>query len=378
MEELNASITERRRLTRNSIYNYIYEAKRPPSKQEISQNLSLSLPTVYQNINELLKAELIQVGQIHESTGGRRPIGYSAVGNIKFAVGISITASKLHLLALDLKQSELSYEKIAIKSLKSDDIGKLISDELEVFLDKNRLDRNRLLGVGITLPGVLDEEKDEVKLSPTLRMRHISLNTIREPIPYPTYIENDGTSGGFTEWFESRNTVGSDIAYIYLDYGVGGTVFINGAQYFGKNKRSGEFGHMCVEPNGLLCNCGKKGCLEAYCSTLRISTNIGITLDEFFEGLQKGNPDYEALWDDVLSHMVIGINNIHMGLDCDIILGGILSQYLEPYMPELRRRIVENDTFEDDSEYVKLCHYPNRADTMGVALHFINEYLENI
>lgn len=378
MEELKTPITERRRLTRNSIYNYIYEAKRPPSKQEISQKLSLSLPTVYQNIKELLKAGLIQVGQIHESTGGRRPIGYSVVGDIKFAVGISITASKLHFLALGLKQSELAYGKIPIRSLKSEDIGRLISDELEIFLDKNQLNCNRLLGVGITLPGVLDEEKDEVKLSPTLRMRHISLNTIREPIPYPTYIENDGTSGGFTEWFESRNTVGSDIAYLYLDYGVGGTVFINGAQYFGKNKRSGEFGHMCVEPNGLLCNCGKKGCLEAYCSTLRISTDIGVTLDEFFEGLQKGNLDYKELWNDVLKHMAIGINNIHMGLDCDIILGGVLSQYLEPYMPELKRRIMENDTFEDDTEYVKLCHYPNRADTMGVALHFINEYLENI
>lgn len=378
MEELKVPITERRRLTRNNIYNYIYMAKKPPSKQEIAQELCLSLPTVYQNIKELLDAKLIQVGQVHESTGGRRPVGYTVVGDIKFAVGLSITASKLHFLALDLKQSELAHEQIPIRSLKSDDIAGLISDELETFLDKYQLDRRRLLGVGITVPGVLDEEKDEVKLSPTLRMRHISLNMIRQPIPYPTYIENDGTSGGFTEWFELRNTVRNDFAYLSLDYGVGGTVFINGAQYFGRNKRSGEFGHMCVEPNGLLCNCGKKGCLEAYCSTLRVSTNIGITLDEFFEGVQKENPEYKILWNDVLEHLAIGINNIHMGLDCDIILGGVLSQYLEPYMPELTRKIKEKDTFEDNTEYVKLCHYPYRADTIGVALHYINEYIENI
>ena len=209
-------------------------------------------------------------------------------------------------------------------------------------------------------------------------MRHISLSTIREPIPYPTYIENDGTSGGFTEWFESRNTIDSDIAYLFLDYGIGGAVFINGAQYFGKNKRSGEFGHICVEPNGLLCNCGKRGCLEAYCSTLRISTNIGVTLDEFFISLQKGNPDYKVLWNDVLEHLAIGINDIHMGFDCDVILGGVLSQYLVPYMPELKRRILEKDTFEDDTEYVKLCRYPRRDVMMGVALHYINKYIESI
>jgi predicted NBD/HSP70 family sugar kinase len=378
MEALKLPITERRRLTRNSVYNFIYEAKRPPSKQEIARELSLSLPTVYQNITELLEAGLIQVGQIHKSTGGRRPIGYSVVGDIKFAVGISITANKLYFLALDLKQRELAYKKTELASFKSDYIGRLIADQLEIFLNENQLDRDRLLGIGITLPGVLDEEKDEVKLSPTLRMRHISLGSIREPIPYPIYIENDGTSGGFTEWLESRNNVGSDMAYLYLGYGIGGTVFINGAQYFGKNKRSGEFGHMCVEPNGLLCSCGKRGCLEAYCSTLRISTNIGITLDAFFVGLQNGNPEYKVLWEDVLEHLAISINNIHMALDCDVVLGGALSQYLEPYMPELNRRITEKDTFETEMEYVKLCHYPDRADTMGVALHYINEYKENI
>jgi predicted transcriptional regulator len=87
MQELEEPITERRRMTRNSIYNFIYEANMTPSKQEIAKQLGLSLPTVYQNINELLNAGLIQVGQIHKSTGGRRPIGYSVVSDIKFAVG---------------------------------------------------------------------------------------------------------------------------------------------------------------------------------------------------------------------------------------------------------------------------------------------------
>ncbi|MCI1966557.1 MAG: ROK family transcriptional regulator [Oscillospiraceae bacterium] len=379
MKELRVPVTERRRITRNRIYNLIYESRLPLSKLEISQTLGLSLPTVYQNITELLNAGLIEVGQVQRSRGGRRPVGYSVVSNVKFAVGISITAGKLRFLASDLKLKELAYKNIAIESFESEDIGKQVAKELEKFLDANRLHRNRMLGVGITMPAVMDEEKDEVKLSPTLRMHNISLSTIREPIPYTTHIENDGNSGGFAEWFESRHTVGSNIAYLYLENGVGGTVFINGAQYFGENKRSGEFGHMCVEPNGLLCNCGKRGCLEAYCSALRISKKLGITVEEFFNELKKGNNvDYQVLWQDVLEHLAIGINNIHVMLDCDIILGGFLSQYLEPYMPELKRLVAEKDTFEDNADYVKLCRYPHRADMMGVAWYYIKDYIEKI
>lgn len=378
MKELKVPVTERRRLTRNSIYNFIYESPTSPSKHEIARKLGLSLPTVHQNITELLNAGLIRVGQVQKSTGGRRPVGYSIVSDIKFAVGISITADKIHFFASDLKQKELAYKKIEMGSLKSDEIGGQVAKELEAFLDENRLDRSRMLGVGITLPAVLDEEKDEVKLSPTLRMRNISLSTIREPIPYTTYIENDGTSGGFAEWFESRNTTSSNIAYLYLENGVGGAVLINGAQYYGKNKRSGEFGHMCVEPDGLPCNCGKKGCLEAYCSALRISTKIGISVEQFFEGLGQGNQDYQILWKDLLEHLAIGINNIHMALDCDVVLGGFLSQYLEPYMPELKRMVAEKDTFEEDAEYIKLGRYPRRANMMGVALYYIKKYIESV
>ena len=378
MKELQIPVTERRRLTRNSIYNFIYESVSPPSKNEIAQQLGLSLPTVHRNITELLNAGLIEVGKVQKSTGGRRPIGYSIVSNIKFAVGISITADKIHFLASDLKQKELAYQKNEMGPLKSDEIGGKVAKDLERFLNENRLDRSRMLGVGITLPAVLDEEKDEVKLSPTLRMRNISLSTIREPIPYTTYIENDGTSAGFAEWFALRNTVGNNIAYLYLENGVGGAVFLNGAQYYGKSKRSGEFGHMCVEPGGLPCNCGKRGCLEAYCSALRISSKLGVSVEGFFEGLRRGNPDYQILWKDFLEHLAIGINNIHMALDCDVVLGGFLSQYLEPYMPELKQMVAQRDTFEDDTEYLKLGRYPRRANMMGVAWYYIKKYIENV
>ena len=65
-------------------------------------------------------------------------------------------------------------------------------------------------------------------------------------LPYPIYLENDATSAGYAEWFRASNW--RDMAYLLLETGIGGAVLVNGGEHHGDNHRSGEFGHMCVEP----------------------------------------------------------------------------------------------------------------------------------
>jgi len=377
MSELEETITERRRQTRNSIYQYLFSSDTPHSKQEIVSDLLLSLPTVHQNLTELFKAGLIRRAGTQQSTGGRRAMCLTIAENARFAVGVSVTESGLRFLAANLRMQDIAYKKTQRLEIgEVDDIGRLLADELELFLDENGLNRDKLLGVGITLPAVIDADRDEIVFAPTLRMKDIGLSSITQYLKYPTYASNDATSGGYAEWFASQEQ--SSMAYLFLEAGVGGAVLLNGAPYLGLNQRSGEFGHMCIEPNGLPCNCGKRGCLEAYCSTMRISDDLGISLEEFFEGLTQKNHAYEELWQDVLLHLAVGINNIRMTLDCDVVLGGLLTQFMEPYLPELKRLAADLNTFETNAEYIKLCHYPKRASTLGVALHFIKEFVDGI
>ena len=377
MAELVETITERRRKTRNSIYSYLYHADAPKSKQEIATSLSLSLPTVHQNLSELMDAGLLRYAGTQQSTGGRRAMGITIQENARISVGISITERRLRFIAVDLRLQELAYKKTDVLVMHEiEDIGSLIASELEVFLDENQIDRSKLLGVGISVPGVVDMEREAIILAPTLRLKDSSTRKITEKLPYPSYVENDGSSGGFAEWF-SRPQRGN-MAYLSLENGVGGAVLVHGAPYDGNNRRSGEFGHMCVEPGGLPCNCGKHGCLEAYCSAARISSKLGITLEEFFEGVQAGNTAYQELLEDVLQHMAIGISNIRMTLDCDVVVGGFLSEYLEPYMPRLREYAAVHNPFEPDADYIRLCCHPRRASVLGVALHYIKLFLESI
>ena len=377
MPKLEGTITERRRQTRNSIYQYLFFSEGAHSKLEIASDLSLSLPTVHQNLTELIEAGLVRRDGTYQSTGGRRAMRLTIAEYAHFAVGVSITDSGLYFLAVNLRMQEIAFKKTQKLTMSEvDDVGRLLADELEVFLDEFGLSRNKLLGVGVTLPGVLDIEKGVVSLSPTLHLKNIGLSNITAYLKYPSYVSNDANSAGYAEWFASPEQ--SNMAYLFLESGVGGAVLLNGAPYFGVNQRSGEFGHMCIVPNGRQCNCGKYGCLEAYVSTGRISEELGITVEQFFEGLQNNNSEYEALWQDVLDHLAVGLNNIRMSLDCDVVIGGYLTQFIAPWLPELKKRTAALNPFETGADFIRMCRYTKHAGTFGVALYFIKEFIESI
>lgn len=379
MSQVNSTITERRRQTRNKMFRYIYDSQVPVSKQQIASAMGYSLPTVHQNIAELLDAGLIRPGEVQKSTGGRPAVGYTVDEQIRYSVGISVSATHLRMLITDIRQNELAFRRVPLISPDGSSIGLQIADELSGFLKENKIEEERMLGVGITFPGVIDQEKDAIVLSPTLRMKDISLSAVREPIPFPVFIENDSTSGGAAEWLgltprEREN----DFVYLFLENGIGGAVFIDGKPYLGTEGRSAEFGHMCIVPNGKLCNCGKRGCLEAYCSAFRFTRDLGIEADTFFERLEAGNKEYAELWDEILEHLSIGIHNLRMAFDCNVILGGFASQYLAPYLPELKRRAMERSPFTLEEDYIKLGKYPTKAGMMGVAWHFMEDFINRV
>lgn len=377
--ELGATITERRRQTRSSIYHRIYESRDFCSKQSLAHDLGLSLPTVYQNLTELMDAGLVRYSGEQRSTGGRRAMGLDIVPDARIAVGASITENHLRFVAADLRLQELFYKNVGHETFTHpSNFGPFFARELEVFLDENEIDRARLLGVGVALPAVISPDSTKITLAPTLPLQDFYLDGLTADIPYPVHVENDGTCGGYAEWF-MRKDPGST-AYLFLENGVGGSLLINGSLYTGNRRHSAEFGHMCVEPGGLLCKCGRRGCLEAYCSTRRISDELGITLKDFFAGIERRDPEYTALWDDLLHHLAIGINNIHMALDCDVVLGGFLSQHLSDYMPRLQEYVAAANAFSSNADFphLKLSIFRRHSVPLGAALHYITDFLEMV
>lgn len=367
----------RRRATRNRIYRYLYEAETPRTKLDISRDLAVSMPTVHQNLTELLEAGLVEHGATRKSTGGRPATGLTAAANLRYAVGVALSDHRFTFMAVNLKMEEIAYHQTGnIPLAELTGSGARLAAELAAFLARFGLNPGKLLGVGLAVPGILDAAGSQVLFAPTMGLRGKSVDAWIEHIPYPTFVCNDATAGGYAEWLATGSR--EDMAYLSLENGVGGAVFLNGAPYGGQNGRSAEFGHLCVVPGGRPCQCGKRGCLEAYCSAARLSDDLGITLEAFFAGLAAHDPAREALWQEYLDHLATAIGNLHMILDCPLLLGGALTAYLPPYLPALRARLAAQGGFDADAGYLALGRYPRRAIPLGVALHFIRDFIDGV
>lgn len=370
------STTELRKQNRNQVFRAVYEAQTPLTKQDISQKLNMSLPTVTQNLKELFDEEVLLYAGTEESTGGRKARLITLNTDIYFAVGIELSPKHIRFIAINLRAEELAYKRVEFPFRNTLEYRQFYAQQLEEFLDENNLDRSRLLGVGITLPGIINEQQGIVEIAPVLQVRHMKLSLLTEVIPYPVYVQNDASAGGVAEWWQYEGL--NAMAYLFIGKGVGGALMIDGKPYEGNTLRSAEFGHMCIEINGKLCDCGKRGCLEAYCSSSCISDDLGLTIEEFFQRLQMGEPLVRKIWEEYVERLVTAIHNIHMVLDCPIVLGGVLVPFLEDYLPMMREVLKRKAFFPEEEQCLLLGKCRGKANCIGVALHFIYDFLEQI
>ncbi|MFP4698215.1 MAG: ROK family protein, partial [Eubacteriales bacterium] len=236
------------------------------------------------------------------------------------------------------------------------------------------IERKKLLGVGVSLPGILDGNYTELVRSHALKIRNLNLDLIRNSFSYPVEFENDANSALLSELRgDLKNAV-----YLSLSNTVGGALCIDGRLYMGDNSRAGEIGHMIIEKDGRKCYCGKKGCIDAYCAAHILSSETNDNLNLFFERLNAGDSRLKKIWNEYLEYLVIAITNLRMFYDCDIILGGYVGANLDKYLHVLLQKTKDYNLFDNQVSYIKTCKSKTEASALGIAISFLKKYLLNL
>ncbi len=158
MEKKKITNMEVKKKNRNEVFRYICK-QGTVSNPDISYNLKMSLPTATQITKELMEKGLIEEKGEMQSTGGRKAKALSAVVSVRLAVGLDITKNHITLVLVNIVGKMLKYERICQPYIPEDAYYQKVNERLEVFLDESGADRDKILGVGISFPGIIDLDK---------------------------------------------------------------------------------------------------------------------------------------------------------------------------------------------------------------------------
>lgn len=366
---------EIRQSNKSRIFNLIYHNEKI-AKQDIAYSLGLSLPTVTQNLNELNEQGLIRQVGLFESTGGRKAKAIAIKSDSRYAIGLDITKKHISLVLIDLAGEIIKHSRIQEPFYRTHEyfegIGRIISQ----FIYESNIKEDKILGVGISIPGILDADEKKIAYSHALGVSNVDCREFTESITKPCKFCNDANAAGIAEMWNKDIT--ENVVYISLSNSVGGSIFIDRNLYFGDNQRSGELGHMTIVPGGRQCYCGKQGCMDAYCSAYLLTNGEANSIEDFFRKVKTGEKECCSIWDNYLKHLAISINNLRMLFDCEIIIGGYIGSYIEEYIQSLRNIVAQLNTFEIDGQYLKVCLRKFEPSAVGAALQHIEIFINQL
>lgn len=368
--------TDVKKLNKNRIFRLIYNSDKI-SRQEIADQLGLSLPTVNQNLKMLMEDGLIEYVGNFTSTGGRRAQAITIDNNARKAISVNIKADYINVDVVGLKGQIIYSMAVKAHFSKSSAYIEKLKDAVRHAVDYVGADADDILGVGVTVPGILDDEKQILISAPPLKAKNYDFTRLISAIDYPVVVMNDARAEAYAgHWFNGKPE--DEKIYIMLGEGVGGAYINASAIRNGVHNRGGEFGHMVIHPGGKQCLCGKKGCFEAYVSEKVLSSELDMTLDNFFELAAQGNKNNSDVLDEYMDNLALGINNIYTMMDCDIVLGGTVAPYLKQYENSIKERLVNDYSFDTDADYLRISDGGGRKSGLGAALSFVARFIDGV
>ncbi len=225
---------------------------------------------------------------------------------------------------------------------------------------KSGVDPAEVKAVGIGLPGNLDSERGICHFSPNLKWREVEVRKpLQEKLELPVYILNDVRTATLGEFYFGAGRGLSNFVCVALGTGIGGGIIAAGQLLLGGSESAGEVGHITIEPEGPLCGCGNRGCLEALAAGPAIARrakealNQGrksllskmteLTAREVADAALKGDELAIEIWRETGRILGIGLSSVITVVNPQrIAIGGRIAQVgeilLEPIREEVRRR----------------------------------------
>ena len=253
----------------------------PLSNSKLSKQIKLSTPKINSLLVELIADGLVEELGRGDSSGGRRPNIYGLVEDGFYVVGITINVTRTIISIYNSNNQEVSGPHYFPIKMQSDlDIFKQVSQKLEEVVQKSNISRDKILVAGLELPGLINQ-KAGINQTYFPDVKNL-LDELKNIFGIPVFFSHDSKVRTFAEQHFGLAKGKKNVLMLQADWGLGLGIIMNGKLYTGKSGYSGEFGHLPLADNGVLCVCGKQGCLETIVSAKAIARQAR-------EGIEQGN-----------------------------------------------------------------------------------------
>ena len=268
-----------RRANRASLLSDLFHGGRQ-SRQQLAATTALSAASVSNLVGEMIEEGLVEEAGLVGSDGGRPRVLLRVRPSFRYVVGADVGETKVLVEMYDLAMSRL-----AAVTLEHDDDPDQVSDRLleglAAVIDEAGVAEADVLGYGVGVPGVVDE--DGVVDSQSTGWDAVPLGAmLRAGTDVPIFVDNGAKTQGQAEMWFGAGRGARYAVIIMIGTGVGAAVVMDGRGYRGANSNAGEWGHTTLIYDGDPCRCGGRGCLEAYIGAERIGRRLAGALGEAY------------------------------------------------------------------------------------------------
>ena len=381
----------------------IIREKSPIFRAEISRLTGLSIPTVMKITNELIEKNIVFETGKGKSSGGKPPQLLEFNPRVKCIIGIEIGEDYIEAIITDLSATILDRKKVffGLKVTPEELIEELIAC-INYLIDHTAIDREKILGIGIGMHGLINREEDNIIFATEWNWRNVDIVTpIKKAFQIDVIIDNSCRAYAMAEkWYGFGKNIDNFVC-IFLGYGVGCGFVFNGEIYSGSSGTAGEFGHMIVEQNGPPCACGNYGCLESLASSYAIVNRAKLLLgngnksdiirlaggdinniDVFtvFKAAEEGDILAIDIINEAYEYLGIGIASLINLVDPElIILEGPLSQQVGGMLTKTITKAVERRKMRYAGKHTKIVvsELGDEASALGASCFFLKKFIEN-
>jgi predicted NBD/HSP70 family sugar kinase len=322
----------------------------PRSRAAIAQETGLNKTTVSSLVGELIDFGLVRETEVElRGTVGRPALPVELSGRRVVGLGLEVGVDFLAVRAADLTGDERHRALVAVDNRGRpvdevlDDLARMAGEALSAGRDQDLL----TAGAVLALPGLVDSD-GRLLVAPNLGWTGVSVpELVGERLgrpPFPIQAENEANLGALAELWGGAGREFSDFIYISGELGIGAGIIVGGELFRGAHGFGGELGHTTIEPEGALCACGNRGCLEtrvALGALLRAAgLDPGARVGELAQRAEDGEEQVLEVLADAGRWLGVGVASAANLLNPrGVVVGGYFATLAPWLMPGLREEL---------------------------------------